>query len=54
MWSRNRQLEKVRELAALVHDAHEHMTDLITGNDLNEAEQRIKHALKVLQSEVGA
>jgi hypothetical protein len=50
LWSNGQKVERLRELARLVHEAHDEMTDLVTGNDLDLAEQCIGHALKVLQS----
>jgi hypothetical protein len=50
LWSNGQKVERLRELARLVHEAHDEMTDLITGNDLDLAEHCIGHALKVLQS----
>lgn len=50
LWSRNKQVERVQTLAAMAHEVHEHMTDLITGADLDMAERYIEHALKVLRA----
>lgn len=39
----------MQRLAAMAHECHEEMTDLITGADLDMAERYIEHALKVLR-----
>lgn len=49
LWSNKQQLEQMKRLQEMAHEVHKHLTDMITGDDLQMAEMYIGHALRVLK-----
>jgi len=49
-WSDEETAAQVAAVLGLIRNIHLHVTSLIVGVDLTEAERQLRHALKVLQS----